>query len=814
MTEIYLKEERKSLKTVKNCYHCGETCGEDIMYDGKDFCCIGCLSVYKILYENNLCEYYNIEENPGVSFKNSGENYDEYSWLDDDSVKEKILTYSDDKIQIAVFFIPSIHCSSCIWLLENLQKLQNGIISSEVNFLSKTAEIRFSTDLRLSEVVSLISRLGYRPEITLESTEVPYVKKKDRSIYYRIGVAGFCFSNIMILSFPEYLSLSTELDRDYRNLFGLLNIVLAIPVFFYSAYPYFSSALSGLRARSLNIDFPISLGLFVLFFRSVYEISTGTGAGFMDSLSGLVFFLLIGRIFQQKTYDSLNFERTYKSFFPLSVAVIENDDEIRIPVNKLRTGDRIVIRHNEIVPADSILFGGDARIDYSFVTGESLPVSKSAGEIIYAGGRQTGGKIELEVIRPVNQSYLTSLWNKESFRKSGEERFNSFVNVVGKYFTFVILIISSAAFLYWYIYYNDIRTAINAFTAVLIIACPCGIALTSPFALGNVLRILGRKGFYIKSAGVIERMSVADTIVFDKTGTITKNGDSEISFSGDSLSDYEKKLIKSLAINSSHPLSRIIANFLGDKRDVFDTFDFREYSGMGSRGIVEGHEIKIGSLSYVTGSADPPLIDKSYTKTSVFISINGSFRGVFRINNLYRDNISEVMNNLNESYNIFLLSGDNESEKNNLSMYFRDENICFNQSPRDKVEKIESLKNSGKKVMMFGDGLNDAAAMRVADVSVAVSDGDLKFTPSSDGIMEAGVFPELHRIIKYSKSVKRIIFAGFTISALYNIIGITIAFNYVVTPLMAAILMPLASISAVMFAVAATSFKARRMNLI
>lgn len=811
MAQIYLKEASDSAAGLQMiCYHCGEKCSEEIIFEDKKFCCIGCLSVYKILNENNLCEYYNIERNPGVSFKSSIKENTVYKWLDDVSAERKFLTYNDGKIKIAVFFIPSIHCSSCIWLLENLHKLNDNIVSSEVNFLSKTLRVKFSSGLKLSGLVSLLAKVGYKPDISFENIDNTNRKTKDKSIYYRLGVAGFCFGNIMIISFPEYLSVNGELENYFRSLFGALNIILAIPVFFYSAYPYFDSALRALRARSINIDFPVSIGLFVLFFRSVYEIITNSGSGFMDSLSGLIFFLLIGKAFQQKTYDSLNFERTYKSYFPAGVIVKNGNNESNITLNSLKKGDRIIIRNNEIIPADSILFQGEARIDYSFVTGESLPVLKMPGEIIYAGGRQTGGVIELEVIKPVNQSYLTSLWNNESLKKSDEGKFDSIVNLAGKYFTVLILIISAVAFFYWYFIHNDLRVAINAFTAVLIIACPCGIALSSPFALGNALRILGRFGFYAKNASVIEKMSVIDTIVFDKTGTITKTGDTDISYKGDQLSDYELKLIRSVVLNSSHPLSRILSKKLGDKKDVVETFEFREYSGKGSQGIVEGHQVKIGSLSFVSGSSEQVF---SHPVTSVFISIDGKIKGAFYINNVYRENIDRVMKKLGREYDLLLLSGDNQSEGRNLLKYFKEENMFFNQTPHDKVNKIEYLKNSGKKILMFGDGLNDAAAMKVSDVSVAVTENDMKFTPSSDVIMQANVFPELHNIIKYARSVKTIIFAGFTLSAFYNIAGIIIAFNYVVTPLMAAVLMPLASISAVVFVTSLTSLKARKEGL-
>ena len=271
------------------------------------------------------------------------------------------------------------------------------------------------------------------------------------------------------------------------------------------------------------------LSVFLCFLFEVFgKWVTQTGPGFFDSFSGLVFFLLIGKLFQSKTFDSLNFERNYRSYFPLSVTVIKNRIETTIPVSKIKKGDRIIIRNKELIPADSILFRGNASIDYSFVTGESIPVDKVLGEIIYAGGRQVGNAIEMEVIKEVSQSYLTQLWNNNAFGKERDNKFTEISDSISKYFTFIVIAIAIISGLYWL--RTDLNTAVNVFTAVLIIACPCALALAIPFTLGNTLRIFGNIGFYLKNTSIIEKLTRISTVVFDKTGTITKTGDTKIQF--------------------------------------------------------------------------------------------------------------------------------------------------------------------------------------------------------------------------------------------------------------------------------------------
>ena len=415
--------------TNLQCYHCGETCADDhIHIEEKVFCCEGCKTVFEILDENGLCNYYDLEQNPGLSLKirNWGTRYD---FLDNEEIAQQLLEFSEGNTQKITWFIPAIHCSSCIWLLENLYKLQTGVKYSRVNFVRKEVSLTFdASQVSLRKLAELLATLGYPPKIQLddlkpENGKAPKKRKissEEKKLYFKIGVTGFAFGNIMLLSFPEYLD---WVGTDYQNFFGYLNILLALPVFFYSSSDYLVSAFKALRAKTINLDVPISMGIVALFGRSIYEILSHTGPGFMDSLAGLLFFLLVGKWFQSKTYQSLSFERDYKSYFPLAVQLKKTDEQGKAsitstPVTDLKRSDHIIIRNQELIPADSILLSKEAFIDYSFVTGEAEPVHKHQGDYLYAGGRQMGSSIELEVQKEVAQSYLTQLWNNEAFNKS------------------------------------------------------------------------------------------------------------------------------------------------------------------------------------------------------------------------------------------------------------------------------------------------------------------------------------------------------------------------------------------------------------
>ncbi len=799
-------------KTVINisCYHCGDNCQDDSIYiEDKFFCCNGCKTVYELLNEKKLCNYYSIQTSPGVTAHTIS--LKKYEYLDDEKTISDLIDFKDENHSSVTLSVPQMHCSSCIWLLENLNKLNEGIHNSRVDFLKKNISILFDQNkISLKEVVHLLASLGYEPAMNLNVPEKREDYNSRKKIYIKLGVAAFCFGNIMLLSFPEYLSIDVT-ETFYKKLFAYLNLLLSLPVFFYSSSDYFISALKGLSKKIVNIDVPLSLGILVLFVRSVYEILTASGAGYLDSFTGLIFFLLLGKLFQLKTYDTLNFERDYKSYFPLSVNVKKNDEEKSIPVSNLAINDRIIIRKDEIVPADSILITGNAEIDYSFVTGESSSVHKKSGDMIYAGGKQTSGAIELEIIKEVSQSYLTKLWNHDIFSKKKESSFVSFSNNVSKYFTASILVIAAAGFLYWYQY--DLNRAFHVFTAVLIVACPCALALSTPFTLGNVMRILGRNKFYLKNTASIEEMDKANVIVFDKTGTLTQTGNASIEYSGELLSDFDKKIIKSLVRNSTHPLSRKIYESI-DAVENFDVTDFVEIPGKGIEANILGMKVKLGS----TDSTRIAAVDEEATNhrgTKVFVTIDGKTLGYFSIANQYRTDVDSLIKKLIKKYELYLLSGDNEGEKKNLLKLFKDEKkILFRQSPHDKLHFVKSLQGKNKKVLMLGDGLNDAGALSQSNIGIAVTEDISHFSPACDAILQASSLNKLSTFLEYIRSGIKIIILNFIISLLYNFIGLSIALQGNLSPLIAAVLMPVSSITVVVVATAFTNMIARRRGLL
>ena len=771
------------------CYHCGLECpDENTTIAEKHFCCQGCKTVYQILEENSLCQYYDLEKMAGNTPIIGA-----FAYLDNPTIISDLLDFQNNTISKVTFYIPAIHCSSCLYLLENLHRLNPAIERSQVDFLKKQVSITFQQQkVSLRQIAELVTSLGYEPSVSQKDT----VKQKqyliERKLLTRLGVAGFCAGNIMLFSFPEYLGL---VEADYKMLFGYVNIALATPVVFYSASGYFDSVFKSLRKGIINIDFPILLSILVAFGMGIYQVVFNEGAGYFDSLTGLIFFLLIGKWFQQKTYNFLSFERDYKSYFPMAVTRLSFGKEASISINELKKGDKILVRNGELIPADSMFYKGNAHIDYSFVTGESVPEKKQLGDFLYAGGRQVGGTLEMEVLKEVSQSYLTQLWNNDTFQKGQESGTKTFSDAVGKYFTFGVLTLAFSVAIYWY--FQDASRVMNAFVSVLIIACPCTLALSYPFALGNGLRILGKQHFYLKNGEVIEQMANCDTIVFDKTGTITKSENISAIFCGArQLGIFEKQLVLSLVSNSAHPISVKIKQLLSDN-ELLTLSSFEEVVGKGIVGYSDGLEIKLGSKIYVGKPNDE---EKIIVETSAVahLSINNRYLGFFEIPNSYREGIENTIKTLTQRYDTYLLSGDNDAERKRMeSIFGTKKNLVFGCSPHDKLRFIENLQNQGKRVIMVGDGLNDAGALKQANVGIAVTENTLSFTPMSDAIIKAEQLKNLPIYLNYSNFGMKLIRFSYGFSLLYNCIGLSFAIQGDLSPIVAAILMPLNSITLV-----------------
>lgn len=788
----------------EDCFHCGLPVpySDKIDFDGRPFCCEGCRLVYTLLRDSGMSAYYEREKSPGGRPKEDAS----YDFLDHDEIICKLLAFDEEGTSVVSFHVPHVHCSSCIWILENLNRLDARIRVSTVDFPKKRVTITFDkATMSLKEVARLLARVGYEPNITLEDYRSPN-KQTDRSLTLKLAVAFFAFGNIMLLSFPEYLDADESWLERNKMFLRFFVFLLALPSFLYAASGYYVAAYRSIRAGFLSIEIPIALGIIVMFVRSVADMWFNHGPGFFDSMAGLIFFMLLGKTFQSKTYAFLNFERDYRSYFPIAVTRIGADrQEESVPVYAIMKGDELLVRNLEIIPADGILASETAAIDYSFVTGEATLVAKNKGETVFAGGKHIGAGAHIIVQKLVSQSYLTQLWEHDVFRKNGRKDFTTATDRISRYFTPALLLLATLGFGYWI--FIDTVIAFNVFTAVLIVACPCALALTAPFTLGNILRMMGRNGLYLKNTQVIERLAVADTIVFDKTGTLTTTRQSRIRYKGTEMDESQLRLVRSALRPSNHPLSRMLYDFLPEttleRPEVFV-----ETTGQGIEAHFAAHTVRIGSASFVG-------VSSTSGGTEAYVAINNALIGCFTFRNRYRQGLSHLFAKLARSrFRLKVLSGDNEGEREALQRLVpQADGFVFGYKPAEKLDYIRKLQDSGARVVMVGDGLNDAGALAQSDAGIALSEDINVFSPACDAILDASAFQKLDGFLRLSRRALLVIRMSFGISLLYNVVGLYFALTGRLSPLFAAVIMPLSTVTVISFVTLSGNLFARLAGL-
>ncbi|HTF81728.1 MAG TPA: HAD-IC family P-type ATPase, partial [Cytophagales bacterium] len=510
---------------------------------------------------------------------------------------------------------------------------------------------------------------------------------------------------------------------------------------------------------------------------------------------------------QRVFFDRMRFDKDHKSYFPLSVVRLDTQGECHVPLSELRAGDIILIRNKELIPADGVLVKGTALIDYSFVTGEAIPIFKQENETLYAGGRQVGGAIEIKVRKEPSKSYLTQLWNQHNTSKENEEDYESIVNKRSKYFTYGVLAVAISALVYW-TYMDGFAKGVLVMATTLNVSCPCALAVAIPFTYANVVSQLAQRGFFLKNPQVIERITQVDTLVFDKTGTLTEPEQSTITYEGSTLDEPLLSMLKAGLRQSTHPLSVQLYRFIDALR--LPPVQCEEVIGKGLRITAEGAydiEIRLGSHEYVSGTNNTC----TDLKTSVYIGVNSEVKGRYLFQNKYQQGLDRMLHSFTASgYRVDLASGDNEAELAEIQQLLPNAHILFNQKPEDKLHLIQDLQHKDHIVMMVGDGLNDAIALHQSNVGVAVVHAHNQFSPSSDVILSAPAVKYMDAYVRYCTECMGIIKASFIFSSMYNVIGLSFAIQGLFSPVFAAILMPVSSISVVLFSVFLTNWRASK----
>lgn len=768
------------------CYQCGQPCTDTAFTVAeKTFCSFGCKTVFEILQDNDLCAYGDTQNVPGRVTGDSAV-LKKYAVLDRPDVKRRYITFSDGKQMHVKFYLPYIHCISCVWTLENLHTLHAGILHATVDFTRKEIFIiADATAITLKEIASVLDAAGYEPYLSYSEMGETKVVRPNRHRLIKLGIAGFCFGNIVIFSLPEYFAGGEMLDYRLQRLFYVLSLILALPVVFYCAQEFFTAAWKGLRSRILNSDALIALAITIAFFSSVIDIVLWQRSGYFDVLSGIVFFMLVGRYLQEHTFRSVTHDASDAAGLPMTVLKLSKGIAARVPLSELKSGDDYIVEDGEIIPADSVLISGEAHIHYSLVNGEQEPVAKHVGDLIYTGGRQSGGRLELCVIKEVSPGYLMQLWNSGGKQKTGQTTVG-FVQWFSKYYGYIIIALSVCAFIFWSV--TDTSRSLAALLSALVIACPCTLLLSSGFAYGNAVQRLGKWGLYLKNVHVFQNLQRITAVVFDISGLPGGEKSSLPDFRGGALSAAMQPVFAGLAKQFTHPLSNGIVMMLGKQKPVAMS-GVVETPGAGIAVMYKGDLYEIGTASYIC--------TRPIETSALFCAVNGRVVGRFVFDHIRPESLTDMLALLKKRYDVHVICS--ESERELLEMALPGTDVqCYYGNGLEKKQYIRELQNRGARLAVVGDGPQGAVVLLPGgNTETDILSLNASRIPGADAILTKSHLHALPALFAYARQCRLVVCTGYLASFTYIFAGVFFALQGVLSPVVAAILMPLSTIAIV-----------------
>lgn len=778
-----------SVHSSENCFHCSLPTINPI-YETSDlnkdrpFCCNGCKTVFHIIKEGDLEKYYQlkrdaeiVDPSPVVSSKEN------YRHFDEENFKKEYVTRDprDGSLEIKLY-LEGVHCIACLWLIENTPQILDSIISAQLDFDNSLAIFKLKKDSSLSELGVTLNKLGYIPHSIKNDDELRAFKiKEERDYLIKMGIAMACMGNILLFSISIYAGLEGTLKKQFE----WLSFVIALPVLLYSALPFYKSALTSLRQKRFNIDLPISIALIAGGFGGLYTLISNTGEIFFDSLTSLVFLLLLSRYallkIKQKGVSSSSLE--YFSSFGTVTTINADDQDETILAKYLVPGKRIRLSPGDMIPADGKVIEGKGYINTSLLTGESNPIKTKVGSQVFSGTQVISGNYIVSADLVGEETRLGKIL-KEVHQKKG--RLSPIANLsekISRYFVGIVLIVSAAILFYFYSIGNISEGSMRALT-LLIITCPCALALATPLALTSAIQRLSAKGIIVKSEDTLEKLAKSQEIFLDKTGTLTKGLFQVTEWSSNEENLYYD-IIWSLEYKAQHPIAQALRNYIEAQNEIKEVSieNWKEVPGEGVYGEISGDVYKIKKFS----SADA---------LSTTIALYKNENPVVKIqlrDNLRPDSIHSINRIKQLGLKPSLVSGDSKSNVLDVArlLEINEVNTYFRVTPKDKMELVKK----SPLAIMVGDGANDAMALKDAEIGIAVKGSiDISLQAADIYLSKLGVSP-LADLIEISRDALKVIKRNMVFSLFYNLIGATLAIKGIINPLWAAVLMPISSLT-------------------
>ena len=796
------------------CNHCHLSFDEKIMIKENDlnFCCGGCQSVYHILKSENLDSFYEKLGNKTIKAPLQVSN-DDLSKFDSENFLNSYTTITKDGFVQIDLILEGIHCAACVWLNEKVLYDTKGVIEANINFTTNKARVVFNSDiLKLSDIIKKIRSVGYNAYAYDSSIADKEASKAKQDYFVRIMVAVVCTMNIMMLSVAKYTGFFTGMSIEVKNMIHLAEFILATPVLFFSGFVFYKGAYFGLKNRIVNMDLLVSSGATMTYVYSLFVLFGAKGESYFDSVAMIITFVLVGKylevIGKKSAIDTLD---KIKSTLPLEAIVVKDGKKETKALNLVQVGDLIELKIGEKVPVDGKIISGNASFDESSLTGESIPVYKKTGDNIFSGTVILDSTILFEVVKDFKNSTFSSIVTLLEDSLNSKPKIQTLANKISRRFSLIILSIAFITFLVWYYFGLDLgfyfegvnqfeRSFITAISVV-VIACPCALALATPMASLVGISELAKKSLLFKEAKFIETIANATTVVFDKTGTLTK-GELEVSFVEFFNKDEKSiNLLYSLLDSSNHPVSFAVKKYIKENFEVSNLIleDVKNIEAKGLSARYENIEILGGNEALLKEFDVKINIHLNSKFTQYLFCIDKKIVANFELKDELKDDAKELIEYLKEqNIESIMLTGDNNFVASSIAKELEISNYKANLTPKDKADFIKDLKNSGKTVVMVGDGVNDSVALASSDVAIAMGNSADVSMMVSDVVMLNSKLKSLKDAFIISKKTYKHIKQNLAFSLIYNTITIPIAAAGFIIPLFAALSMSLSSLVVVL----------------
>ena len=792
------------------CTHCGLEFDKDVMIEDSEnyFCCNGCQGVYHLLSDSGLDSFYSKKGDTKLTPKDSL-NYENSTRFDLESFKEKYIKIDKDGFASIALIIEGIHCSACVWLNEKVLHQEDGIVQASINFTTHKAKIVYDQDIiSLSQIIEIIRAIGYNAYPYDPSTKEKTTNLQRKDYYVRLIVAVFGAMNIMTIAFAKYSGYFSGMSLEIQKLLQLVEFVVATPVLFYSGWMYFRGAYFGLKNRFVNMDFLVASGASLTYFYSIYAMFNPPSHTYFDSVVMIVTFVSIGKFMEvlskKAIIDKLDM---VNSDLPDDVMVIVDNNKIQTPSIDVKVDDIIEIKAGEKIVIDGILISGEGSFDESSISGEATPYYKKVDDTIISGSILLDSTLRYRATATYEDSTIYKLAQLTNEAMDKKPKIENLTNEISGWFSLVILGVSLMAFAGWYYSSGDLENSMIIGISVIVIACPCALALATPIATLVGIGSATKNNLIFKEAKHLETMSNAKYMVFDKTGTLTHGKPKILSF--DIKQQFDISLVYTLTSHSSHPISKSIYQYIADNYSNIKELDASKISLIEAKGIsatIDTHSVVGGSRSYLS-QLGIDVEDIKIDDSMFLVAVDGVLALDVRLEDTLKDGAKELINNLQKmGIKTYMLTGDNESVASKVAQSLGIDEYHSFLSPFDKADFIMRLKSEGV-VVMAGDGINDALALSNSNIAIAMGSGAKIAIEASDVIVLDNSLKSLQNGFEISKTTFYNIKQNLLISLVYNLVTIPLAVMGYIIPMIAALSMSLSSLLVV-----ANSFRIKYKN--